>query len=497
MLSHHERLDSTSFFLTFIYPFLYSIREKGVLCAIEWEEPTLFRLYAKEDKLMNGELLNVLEYLEREKGIKREILLKAVETSLLSASRKGLSAQRNTIITIDPKTADIKVYNKMMVVEKVVNVKEEMTLDQAKHYRTDPKMGDEIDVEVTPKDFGRIAAQIAKQVIIQKIREAEKEILFNEYLDRKGELVNGIVRRFERGTLVVDLGKCEALLPSREQVPTEKYPIGSRVRAVILEVRDNSKALEVILSRTHSDLLKKLFELEVPEVLDGIVEIKAVAREPGFRSKVAVSSNSDKVDSVGACVGMRGERIKNIVRELNGEKIDIVPWSADPAVFVGHALSPAKLKKVNIDLENKRAEILVEPDQVSLSIGRKGQNARLCAKLTGFHIDILADRVAQVGEALPASDAKEEAVVFSTGKPLQDAASGLELSKVSGLDDITLRNLKQTGYRTAEELLRLPASDLSKILGFDEIQAAKVLEAVSKALSLDSKVRSENRDEKA
>ncbi len=428
---------------------------------------------------MNGELLNVLEYLEREKGIKRDILIKAVETSLLSASRKGISAQKNTLIVIDPKTADIKVYNKMLVVEKVVNVKEEILIEEAKHHQPAAKLGDEINIEVTPKDFGRIAAQIAKQVIIQKIREAEKEIIFNEYRDRRGEMVNGIVRRFERGTLIVDLGKCEALLPSREQVPTEKYPIGSRVKAMILEVRDNSKNLEIILSRTHPDLLKSLFELEVPEVADGIVEIKAVSREAGFRSKVAVSSKSEKVDSVGACVGMRGERIKNIVRELNGEKIDIVPWSADPAAFIANALSPSKLKKVNVNAINRSAEILVEPDQVSLAIGRKGQNARLCAKLTGFHIDILADRVS---ESVQASEDKEEAVLFSTRETDQEPISGLLLTKVQGLDDFILRSLRQTGYRTAEELARLSAADLSKILGLDESQAVQILELVSKAL---------------
>ncbi len=428
---------------------------------------------------MNGELLNVLEYLEREKGIKRDILIKAVETSLLSASRKGISAQKNTLIVIDPKTADIKVYNKMLVVEKVVNAKEEITVEEAKHHQPSTKLGDEINIEVTPKDFGRIAAQIAKQVIIQKIREAEKEIIFNEYRDRRGEMVNGIVRRFERGTLVVDLGKCEALLPSREQVPTEKYPVGSRVKAMILEVRDNSKNLEIILSRTHPDLLKSLFELEVPEVADGIVEIKAVSREAGFRSKVAVSSKSEKVDSVGACVGMRGERIKNIVRELNGEKIDIVPWSADPAAFIANALSPSKLKKVNVNAASRSAEILVEPDQVSLAIGRKGQNARLCAKLTGFHIDILADRVS---EAVQSSEDKEESVLFSTRETDQDPISGLLLTKVQGLDDFILRSLRQTGYRTAEELSRLSAADLSKILGLDESQAVQILELVSKAL---------------
>ena len=426
---------------------------------------------------MNPDLLSAFDYLEREKGIKRDVLIRAVESSLLSASRKSLGAQKNTSIVIDPKTADIRVYNKFQVVENVENSKEQITLEQARLHKADIQMGDFIDVEVTPKDFGRIAAQTAKQVIIQKLREAEKEIVFQEYLQREGDLVTGLVRRYERNGIIVDLGKCEGILPQREQAPTEKYPIGSRVRAYIVEVKDSSKALEVILSRTHPGFLKRLFELEVPEVEDAIVEIKAVAREAGFRSKVAVYSKSDKVDSVGACVGMRGERIKNIVRELNGERIDIVPWSPDVAVFVGNALGPAKLKKVKIDEAHKAATILVEPDQLSLAIGRKGQNARLCAKLTGFRIDILADRVVQ-----EETETKESHVVFSVGESGMEPATGLLLPQVQGLEDGILKSLKQTGYRTAQELVRLPASDLSKIVGLEESEAVKVIDVVTAAL---------------
>lgn len=437
---------------------------------------------------MNNELLNVLEYLEREKGIKKEVLIKAVESSLLSASRKSIGAQKNTWITIDPKTGDIKVFNKMAVVENVVNSKEEMTLDEARRIQPNIQLGEMVNIEVTPKDFGRIAAQTAKQVIIQKIREAEKEIIFNEYKDRRGELVTGIVRRFEKGIIVVDLGKCEALLPQREQVPNEKYPIGSRNRAFIVEVRDSGKVLEIILSRTHPGLLKKLFELEIPEVSDGTVEIKGVAREAGFRSKVSVHSNSDKVDSVGACVGMRGERIKNIVRELNGERIDIVTWSADGAVYIANALSPAKLKKVEIDPSRKRAVIWVEPDQLSLAIGRKGQNARLCAKLTGYHVDIMAERVPQP-EGTPVAEAAHEEVVFSVGESGEEIHEGLPLMDVRGLDEGIIKSLKQTGYRTAQEVLRLPPSELSKIIGIDEAQAAKVCEIINAKLQSQTEVK--------
>lgn len=429
---------------------------------------------------MNGELLNVLEYLEREKGIKREILIRAIETSLLSASRKSLGAQKNASITIDAKTGDIRVYNKMVVVEKATHAKEELSLEEAKHFQMNVKIGDVIDVEVTPKDFGRIAAQTAKQVIIQKLREAEKEIIFNEYRERQGELVTGLIRRYERGAVIVDLGKCEAMLPPREQAPTEKYPLGSRLRAYIVEVKDGGKSLEIILSRTHPGFLSRLFELEVPEISEGIVTIKAVAREAGFRSKVAVHSNSERVDGVGACVGMRGERIKNIVRELNGERIDIVPWNSSQAVFVANALSPAKLKKVTIVEEEKKAEVIVEPDQLSLAIGRKGQNARLCAKLTGFRIDIMAERMPTAVEG--GAEKAADAVVYTAGEQGNKPLEGLALSNIRELEEGVLRALKQTGYRMAEEVLRLSAVDLSKVVGLEEAQAVKVLETISSAL---------------
>ena len=429
---------------------------------------------------MNGELLNAFEYLEREKGIKREVLIKAVETSLLSASRKTFGTGKSNCITIDPKTGQIHVYSRMLVVEKIVNLKEEVCLEDARLHEPNAKVGDEINVEITPKDFGRIAAQTAKQVIIQKLREAEKDILFQEYQQRAGDLVIGLLRRFERGALIIDLGKCEAVLPQKELAPTEKYAMGARIRSFILEVKEGSRSPEIILSRTHPGFLKKLFELEIPEVEEGIVEIKAVAREAGFRSKVAVFSNSDKIDAVGACVGMRGERIKNIVRELNGERIDIVPWSSDPAKFVENALSPAKIIRIKLDEALRKSEILVQADQLSLAIGRKGQNARLCAKLTGFGIDIMADRVKEVA-ALEDNIAGSSEVVFSAGEGPRSAVSGVLLSDVKGLDEMVLKSLKQTGYRMAEEVLKMPVTELCKILGIDEENGKKIFQILSDA----------------
>ncbi|MDP3981193.1 MAG: transcription termination factor NusA [Chlamydiota bacterium] len=342
---------------------------------------------------MNGELLNVLDYIEREKGIKREVLIKAVESSLLLASKKSIGSARNASIVIDPQTGHIKVFKKFLVVKEVKNAQEEITLKKAKQHQANAKIGDEVSLEITPENFGRIAAQTAKQVIVQKLREAEKDIIFAEYRDRIGDLVNGIIRRIERGNIIVDLGKSEAILTQREQSPVEKYSIGSRIRTLIVDVKYDAKFPMILLSRTHPDFLKKMFELEVPEIADGIVEIKSIAREAGYRSKIAVFSSAEKVDCVGACVGMRGERVKNVVRELNGEKIDIVRWDEDQAVYIANALSPAKLKKVQVLQTEKRVSVIVEEDQLSLAIGKKGQNARLCAKLTGWRIDISTQRM--------------------------------------------------------------------------------------------------------
>lgn len=416
---------------------------------------------------MNGELISVLDYIEREKGIKREILLDAVESSLLTASKKSLGTVRNPSITIDNETGDIRVYDKNTVVEKVKEPGE-ISLKEAKRLNPKAKIGDEVDVEITPRNFGRIAAQTAKQVIIQKIREAEKDIIFNEFIERKGDILNGIVRRHERGTVIVDLGKTEAFLPLKEQCPGENYPLGSRIRAYIVDVKDLGKFPEIILSRTHPGLVKNLFDLEVPEINDGIVEIKAIAREPGARTKIAVYSQAEKVDSVGACVGMRGERVKNIVRELGGEKIDIVRWDPDIAVFVRNALSPAKLNEVKVREEEGTIEVFVEEDQLSLTIGKKGQNARLTSKLTGWKIDINRDLGLESGK-VGEKETKEQAAVP-------------DVSQIKGVGEKMAAQLADAGFKTAKDLSEASIEDLVKVPGVGQKMAEKLIESAKATL---------------
>src|SRR5437660_7132990 len=324
---------------------------------------------------MNAEFIAMLDYLERERGIKREILLEAVSNALLSASKKSVSASRELRIDINPKTGEIRALANLVVVDEVANPQDEIELSKARKIKPDANAGDTIEVEVTPKNFGRIAAQTAKQAMMQRIRQAEKEMIYEEFKDRAGEIVSGTVRRFERSDVIVDLGKFEAIMPMRERVQTEDYNVGDRIRAYVLAVENGPRGPEIILSRSHPNFVRRLFEVEVSEIADRTVEIKAIAREAGFRTKIAVHSADDKVDPVGACVGMRGSRAKNIVRELNNEKVDIIRWSAEPREFVVEALKPAKIKSLTLDPDRHAINITVEEDQLSLAIGRRGQNA--------------------------------------------------------------------------------------------------------------------------
>lgn len=318
---------------------------------------------------VNQDWLEALRQIEREKGIDAETVIQALETALLSAYKRNYSATDEARVEVNRESGSIHVY-----VEKA-----------------DAETGSTKEVEVTPRDFGRIAAQTAKQVILQRIREAERDLVFEEYQEKVGDIVTGIVQQSEQRYALVDLGKVEALLPASEQMPGERYRHGMRLKVYIVEVRKSSKGPQVIVSRTHPGLLKRLFELEVPEISDGYVEIKAVAREPGHRSKIAVASSDRNIDPVGACVGARGSRVRMVVNELRGEKVDIVPWSESPEEFVANALSPAKVKKVIFHPEEELCEVIVPDNQLSLAIGKEGQNARLAAKLTGWRIDIRSD----------------------------------------------------------------------------------------------------------
>ena len=338
---------------------------------------------------MNADLLTILEYWEREKGISRDILLNAVEEALISAAKKAVGPARDLRVQIDPKSGDIRAYATLLIVEHVESKHDHISLQEAKRRKPDAQIGEEVEVEVTPENFGRIASQNAKQALLQHLRKAEKQLIYSEFKDRTGDIVSGIVRRFERSDVYLDLGKFEALLPNRERVPTEEYQLGERVRCFVKAVDTSSYGPEIILSRADPNFVIKLFRLEVSEINDGTIEIKAIAREPGYRTKLAVYSTDSKVDPVGACVGLRGQRVKNIVRELNNEKVDIIPWDPDISEFVANALNPAQLRAIDIDEERRRLNVVVDEDQLSLAIGKRGQNARLTSKLCGWHVDCL------------------------------------------------------------------------------------------------------------
>ncbi len=344
---------------------------------------------------MNAEFIAMLDYLEREKGIKREVLVEAVQEALVSAAKKTVEAGRELRCEIDPRSGAIRAFAKLIVVEKVQNKHDEISLSAAQKIKSDVQIGEEIEIEVTPSNFGRIAAQTAKQAMMQRIRQAEKEMIYDEFKDRAGEIISGTVRRFERSDVIVDLGKFEATMPSRERVQTEDYNIGDRIRAYVVAVENGARGPEIIISRSHPNFVRRLFETEVSEIADRTVEIKGIAREAGFRTKVAVHSANEKVDPVGACVGMRGSRVKNIVRELNNEKVDIIRWSTDVKEFVLEALKPAKIKSVTLDEAKKAVQIKVDEDQLSLAIGKRGQNARLTSRLTGWDINIEKDESAK------------------------------------------------------------------------------------------------------
>ena len=346
-------------------------------------------------RTLNQDFLAALEAIEKDKGVSKDTLFDAIEAALISAYKRNFSSSSNVKIYIDRTTGEIKAYKCLDIVEEVENPQHEISYNEARLINPAYEIGDVLEKEVTPKNFGRIAAQTAKQVVIQRIREAERELIYEEYIDRQDDIVTGVVQRFEQKNAVVNLGKTEALLPPLEQIPGEHLRQGDRVKAYITEVKKTTKGPQIIVSRSHPGLLKRLFELEVPEIYDGIVEIKATSREAGARSKIAVWAKDKNVDPVGACVGPRGARVQTVVNELKGEKIDIVEWNEDPQVYVSHALSPAKVVQVIINESEKFAEVVVPDFQLSLAIGKEGQNARLAAKLTGWKIDIVSESAYQ------------------------------------------------------------------------------------------------------
>ncbi len=419
----------------------------------------LFPWWGQKQRLMNAEFLAVIEFWEREKGIRKEILVAAVEEALLSAAKKAVGPARELRCVIDPKTGDIKAFAKLVVSERVASKHDQISLFDARRIKPDAQLGDEVEVEVTPTNFGRIASQNAKQALMQHLRRAEKELIYSEFKDRTGDIVSGTVRRFERSDVIVDLGKFEALLPNRERVPTEEYQVGERIRCYVRAVENTPHGPEIILSRADPQFVIKLFQLEVSEISDGTIEVKGIAREPGFRTKLAVWSRDDKVDPVGACVGLRGQRVKNIVRELNNEKVDIIKWDPNIRNYLTNALNPAKLKAFEIDDPNRRVKIIVSEDQLSLAIGKRGQNARLTSKLTGWHVDIEAETVQKMGFEEKVAQAVET------------------VAAIPGITREQADILVHHGLKSLEDLLQAEASDLAEIPGIAD-QAAPSMEAV-------------------
>lgn len=349
----------------------------------------------REEGIDNKQLIVAIQELEKEKGIKKDYLLDSIESALLTAYKRNYNSQENVKVIVDRETGASHLYSVKEVVEHAENPVLQISLEEARKLDKEAQVGTTVDVELVPKNFGRIAAQTAKQVIIQKLREAEREIVYSEYNERKGEIVSGIIQKADQGIVVMDLGKVEGVMPAKEQIPTEKYHVNDKIKGYILDVEKGLKgAPQVIISRACPEFVKKLFEFEIPEIYEGVIEIKAVSRDAGSRSKIAVYSPNENIDPVGSCVGQKGVRIQNIINELNGEKIDVIEWNADLSIYISSALLPAQVMAVDIDEENRVAQVIVPDDQLSLAIGKSGQNARLAAKLTGlsdWRIDIKSE----------------------------------------------------------------------------------------------------------
>lgn len=347
---------------------------------------------------MNKELLNAIAFLSKEKGVSTDVICDSLEAVLITAYKKEPEANPVADVELNRETGDYRIVAAQTVVDEVENPYSEISLEDARKINPEYEVGDVVNVDVTPDNFGRIAAQAAKQVMIQRLREAERNIVYDEFYNRTDDIITGLIQRIENRNVYVDLGKAEAVLPVSEQIPTENYAVGQRIKCYVVEVRKTTKGAQILVSRTHPGLLKRLFELEVPEIYEGVVELKSVAREPGRRSKIAVYSRDENVDSVGACVGPQGTRVQNIVTELQNEKIDIVKWDEDPAVYIANALSPAQVISVTVDEADKSSSVVVPDYQLSLAIGKAGQNARLAAKLTNWKIDIKSESQAKEAE---------------------------------------------------------------------------------------------------
>lgn len=410
---------------------------------------------------MISELKALFDYYEKEKGIDRGKMVEALSQALLAASKKTIGPARELRIDIDPDKGTIKAFAKLLVAESVTNPFEELPIASARRLKKDAQIGDEIEIEVTPKNMGRIAAQTAKQTMLQRLRQAEKENLYDEFKDRTGDVVSGVIRRFDKSDVVVDLGKFEGVMTGKERVSTEDYNVGDRMRFYVKAVeKDTSRGPEIVLSRAHPNFVRRLFEFEVSEISDRTVEIASIAREAGYRTKLAVHSADEKVDPVGACVGLRGARVKNIVRELNNEKVDIIRWKSDPAEFVREALKPIKVLSIKVDPDKKQAHLTVAEEDLSKAIGRRGQNARLTSRLVGM--DLVIEKDEHAAEVF-------EGQMGGAAKVLVDAL---------GISQEVARTLVQSGLMDISMFSQVDADDLTEILSGDRELAEQIVEKV-------------------
>ncbi len=421
-------------------------------------------------------LANLIEQMGKDKGIDKSILVEALESALIKAAERRFGDSKVIEGHFNEELGEIELFEFKTVVDEVTDEDTEISLEEARKFDPEAIIGDSLGLKLDSTEFGRIDAQMAKQIIIQKIRDAERDLIYGEYGGKKGDIVTGIVKRFEKGDIIIDLGRTEAVLPKREQVKRESYRQGDRLRAIILDVMKEAKGPQIILSRSHADMIVKLFDAEVPEIYEGIVEIKAAVREPGERAKIAVFSRDPAVDPVGACVGMKGSRVQVVVQELRGEKIDIVPWSEEPAVFAKNALSPAEISKVIVDPDEHSMEVIVPDDQLSLAIGKRGQNVRLAAKILGWKIDIHPESEAKGREISPDEALRKEmkaALAIESGD-----GSGVE--SLHGVGSKMAGVLKAAGFTTIEDLANASVKDLCRLEGIGEKKATKLLELAKK-----------------
>jgi len=434
------------------------------------------------------DLNRVIEQVGKDKGIDKDVIVEAIEAAMLTASRKKFGTKKDIEAQFNPDVGEVELFQFQTVVETVEDPDNEISMKEARDLDPDVEVGDSLGIKLPSSEFGRIAAQTAKQVIIQRVRDAERDMIYSEYKDRKGELISGYVRRFEKGNVVVDLGKTEGIMPHKEQIPRESFRNGDRVRCYVVDVKKETKGPQVILSRIHSDFMVKLFTLEVPEIYEGIVEIKGAAREPGSRAKIAVASKDSQVDPVGACVGMKGSRVQSVVQELRGEKIDIVSWDEDIAKFVCNALSPAEIIRVIVDESDRSVEVVVPDDQLSLAIGRRGQNVRLAAQLVGWKIDINTESKAEklsieerLEEELAAArdrDKKAEEIETEAEEAATAESSSADspVSNVPGVGGKTADILTGAGIATVADLASKTIEELAEIPGLGAKKAATLLE---------------------